>query len=141
MFIQSYSDLARQFQNRRYQYLTDHMSDRYGWSAIQADASVRRYLMFLYIKSVHQSLYLVPTEEIDCVWEADILHNTAQYMQTCEQLCGSVIHHAATEEIMHLPDFPGMEAAFVQTRELFNRYFGERALGDRILKAAACGVL
>ena len=72
--------------------------------------------MFLYIASLNVGMHLVPTQEIDCVWETDILQSTAQYMQTCQALCGQVIHHTGVAEMQKTRPLVNAEAAFAKTQ-------------------------
>ncbi|MGB7086647.1 MAG: hypothetical protein WBD47_13910 [Phormidesmis sp.] len=137
----SYLTLRRLFQGQRRQILVASLMRRYGWQQQQADRAVTRYLRFLSIASLHADVVLAPTQEIDCVWEADILQNTAQYMQMCHRLCGDVIHHADESQIQNCVAFESLEVAFANTQALFVHYFGDALLGDRADQAAACGVL
>jgi len=132
---------ARSLFQPRQQYLINYGTHRCGWPITQSSRIVEQYAMFLYIASIYPSRHLVPSAEIDAIWEADILHSTAQYAQTCEQLCGRIIHHAKVEELEQRPDFPGVTAAFKQTQRLFSQHFGEDLLGMLTPTAAACGVL
>ncbi|MEL6470555.1 MAG: hypothetical protein AAFQ74_12575 [Cyanobacteria bacterium J06623_4] len=137
----SYHSLCNQFEGERSTYLKDHLIQRYGWPERQAFQAVRQYIMFLYIASLNLHRSLVPTQQIDCVWEADILHNTAQYIRTCQQLCGEVIHHAGGSQIQQVSDGSKLAVAFAETQQLFTQHFGEDSLGGYTATAAACGVL
>ena len=137
----TYQRLCEQFQKRRYDSLRSRLQHQPGWSQQRANYAVNQYLKFLAIASQHRQLSLVPTQDIDCAWEADILQNTQQYMQTCQQLCGEVIHHANTAELAARAGFSGMEVGFEQTQQLFSRYFGEAAQSSFPSQAAACGLL
>ena len=147
----SYHSLCVAFEGARKEQLAVDLMDRHGWSKPKTHQAITQYLMFLYISARHRSVHLVPTCEIDCVWEAAILQNTQQYVQTCQQFCGEIIHHANQEQIQQLPTFPGTEVAFNQTQRLFQTYFGvdASANGDicdtnknkQSAIAAACGVI
>ncbi|MEO0645990.1 MAG: hypothetical protein AAFZ17_07535 [Cyanobacteria bacterium J06650_10] len=133
----SYQTLCDTFQNNRRDRLVQHLSNHYHWPEPKAHRTVDEYVMFLYVASRHLETPLVPTQAIDYAWEADILQNTAQYMQTCESLCGKMIHHTQKNPLHTSPTSESVEAAFNQTQALFTRYFGHSVSGH----AAACGVL
>lgn len=157
----SYQDLCNVFQGHRRTTLENHLVKHYEWSTAKANRAVTQYLMFLFLASEQISeqiseqvpelisekmpkkttVSLIPTADIDCVWEADILQNTAQYMQLCHNLCGTVIHHVNGEEIEKLSDFENIETVFSQTQVLFTQRFGHEALGENPSPMAACGVL
>ncbi|MEL6454061.1 MAG: hypothetical protein AAFQ40_04990 [Cyanobacteria bacterium J06623_5] len=137
----SYHYLCDQFKGERSAYLKGHLIHQYGWPEAQAYQAVRQYVMFLYIASLNLHRHLVPTQQIDRVWEADILHNTAQYIRTCQQICGEVIHHAADSQIQQISELSKLESAFAETQRLFAQHFGECSLGSYAVTAAACGVL
>jgi len=136
----AYSTLCSRFQGNRRTVLTRYLTARYSWSLAQANRAIDEYAMFLYVASLHLGVHLIPTQEIDCVWEADILQSTAQYMHTCHALCGSMIHHADVAEMEKESTFAGVESAFAQTRSLFEQHFGKQALSYNALPAA-CGML
>ena len=92
-----YQPLCKTFQNNRRDRLVKHLSHRYHWPATKAHRTVDEYIMFLYVASRHLDSQLVPTQTIDYAWEADILQNTAQYIQTCQHLCGEVINHTRSD--------------------------------------------
>ncbi|MGD1900021.1 MAG: hypothetical protein ACFB16_24130 [Phormidesmis sp.] len=97
--------------------------------------------------SLHTGIPLIPSREVDCVWEADILQSTARYMQTCQALCGKMIHHAQREEIHETATFESIEVAFRHTQALLAQHFGassnSQALSESTItnSAAACGAL
>lgn len=137
----SYQSLCDVFQGDRRSTLTAELVDRYQWQPEKASQAVDEYVMFLYVASLNTGVSLVPTQEIDCVWEADILQSTAQYMQTCHALCGRVIHHAGAAEMQKAQPFTSTETAFAKTQALFHQYFGMTRLSGESLPVAACGVL
>ena len=134
----TYADLSCLFEGDRRQSLERCVRKRYDWTPSQTRRAVDRYVMFLYVASQLRSACLVPTREIDCVWETDILRSTEYYSQLCQQLCGRMIHHASETEMQEIVQFPGMEITFSQTKAIFSEYFGAGALVGQM---AACGVL
>ncbi|MEL7510642.1 MAG: hypothetical protein AAGM27_00615 [Cyanobacteria bacterium J06554_3] len=137
----TYQELCTHYEGTRRTALVTQLETRYGWQPDKADRVLTQYLMFLYIASRHQENPLVPTSDIDCVWETDILQNTAQYMETCQQLCGGVIHHAGATGLPLTPDKDNVQQAFKETQQLFQLYFGQEVFTGQTLKIAACGVL
>ncbi|MEL6605503.1 MAG: hypothetical protein AAFP20_20020 [Cyanobacteria bacterium J06614_10] len=137
----SYHSLCDQFEGERSTYLKEHLTMHHGWPEEQASQAVRQYVMFLYIASLNLHRPLVPTQQIDRVWEADILRDTAQYIRTCRQLCGEVIHHAGSSRLQPVSDSSKQAIAFADTQRLFAQHFGENSLDGRAAMAAACGVL
>ena len=111
----SYATLCSFYDSDRRAALTQSLITRYQWTPAQARRAIDEYLMFLTVaaqpKRPHPVAALVPTQEVDCVWEADILQNTAQYMQTCEQFCGRVIHHGEASELQKMSTFNSLEQA------------------------------
>lgn len=137
----SYQSLCTAFQGDRKENLTAKLMDRHHWTQKKAHQAIDEYMMFLYIASLNGGVHLVPTQDIDCVWEADILQSTAQYMATCVALCGRVIHHTGTAEMQKTHATTSTQAAFAKTQALFGQYFSSSRLSENLMPAAACGVL
>ena len=101
--------------------------------------------MFLFVAAQPSTLPLVPTVDVDRVWEADILQNTAQYIQTCERFCGRIIHHGSATELRKVATFDGIERAFVHTQAMLGQHFDIFDITDtraaKLSHAAACGLL
>lgn len=133
---ESYHNLCKTFQGKHRVDLITQLTANHHWQTERADHAVTQYLMFLSLASIYKDQSLVPTADIDCVWEADILQDTARYVQLCEHLCGDVIHHVSQDNV----EFNKIEKAFNQTLALFSQQFGIESLGERP-STAACGVL
>lgn len=133
----AYQNLCETFQGQHRADLTARLIAGQQWQADRANQAITQYLMFLSLASIHRDQCLVPTADIDCVWEMDILQNTAQYIQLCQRLCGETIHHISGNNV----EFNKIETAFNQTLLLLFQQFGKDALGKAISPAAACGVL
>ncbi|MEM9149852.1 MAG: hypothetical protein AAGB19_05300 [Cyanobacteria bacterium P01_F01_bin.3] len=136
----SYQSLCDAFEGDRRSTLVSKLVDQYQWQPEKASKAIDEYVMFLYIASLNIGVHLVPTQDIDCVWETDILQSTAQYVQTCQILCGQIIHHIGTAEMQKVHTPAGAEAAFAKTKALFRQYFGQTSLCGE-LSPAACGLL
>ena len=132
-----YQRLCNTFQSKRRDRLASHLSSCYHWPTAKAHRTIDEYVMFLYVASRHLDTHLVPTQAVDYVWEADILQNTVQYIQTCQSLCGEVINHTRNVSLVTSASTKSTKAAFNHTQGLLAQYFGERLSGD----IAACGVL
>ncbi|HBL59877.1 MAG TPA: hypothetical protein DDZ80_15785, partial [Cyanobacteria bacterium UBA8803] len=63
-----------------------------GWTRQQALHAIQSYKTFLFVSYLYPQIVLVPTQEIDRVWHAHILH-TRQYRQDGEMLFGYFIDH------------------------------------------------
>ncbi|MEL7350631.1 MAG: hypothetical protein AAF171_05350 [Cyanobacteria bacterium P01_A01_bin.116] len=139
-----YQALYTEFQGARRTDLTESLRGHYGWGTSRSNEAITQYLMFLSLAAHYTGpktpLGLVPTADVDRVWEMDILNNTARYMQLCQQLCGRVIHHVGATEFNRSSNTKSVEVSFAWTSDLFSQYFGDRALG-KAPRAAACGVL
>ncbi len=86
-----------------------------GWSDQQAREAVLAYRRFLQLRRWHPEVPLVPNAAIDAVWHAHIL-DTEAYIQDCELIFGSYLHH--------VPAYEPTPVAFAATDELFRDHFG-----------------
>lgn len=93
----TYQNLCETFQGQHRADLIARLVSGQQWPADRADQAITQYLMFLSLASIHRNQFLVPTADIDCVWEMDILQDTAQYIQLCQRLCGEIIHHICSK--------------------------------------------
>ena len=135
----TYDVFRMMFQGHDRTPLIKRVMTRYGWSHCRTKRAIHRYRMFLFIAAMNVRMTLVPTQEIDCVWEEDILNNTEQYVATCYHLCGQLINHADAIALTKASDFQDRETAFERTKCLFDHYFGLSVLGNSIDQPAACG--
>ena len=135
----SYQALCTLFETDRRADLVSALIERHHWTLNKAERAIDEYLMFLFVAAQPSNLPLVPTANVDCVWEADILQNTAQYIQTCDRFCGRIIHHSSATALKKAATFDSIERAFSDTQTLLSQRFGTEAapLSD----AAACGLL
>ena len=119
--------------------LIQRLMNRHGWSHAQAEIATVRYWLFLCVAALNVNITLVPTQEIDCVWEEHILTNTEEYVQICHQLCGGMINHADENSLRQTHDFKDITTAFEQTQTLLEFHVGLSFFGDSFYHAAACG--
>lgn len=136
----AYLSLCDAFEGDRRKNLALALMKQHHWQLHQANDVIDEYIMFLYIASQNVDVPLIPTREIDCAWEADILQSTSQYMQTCQALCGQIIHHAGAAEMQKNHTLTKTKTAFAKTLALFSQYFDKTRLSGGLLPAA-CGVL
>jgi len=135
---ETYQNLCKVFQGEHRIELFTQLKTSYHWQADKADRAITQYLMFLSLASMHKDQSLVPTADIDCVWETDILQNTARYVRLCKHLCGDVIHHVSGDNL----EPSKVKKAFNHTLALFSQQFEDETLGEVLSSpAAACGVL
>ncbi|HBB34629.1 MAG TPA: hypothetical protein DC064_23305 [Cyanobacteria bacterium UBA9273] len=124
-----------------------------GWTRQQALHAIQSYKTFLFVSYLYPQIVLVPTQEIDRVWHAHILH-TRQYRQDCEMLFGYFIDHEPDCKLGDRASVINIEAAFAQTQALlalFEGYFQAKFLakapslphptyaGNLHLYPSACG--
>lgn len=104
----------------------------YGWCWRQVLQGIGRYKTFLFVCYLYPHIRLVPTQEIDCVWHAHILH-TRLYRQDCEWLFGYFIDHELDSVFGGEAEGQNGDAAFVKTQSLlalFEGYFQTSALEE-----------
>lgn len=108
----------------------------YGWCWRQALQAIGRYKTFLFVCYLYPQIRLVPTQEIDCVWHAHILH-TRLYRQDCQRLFGYFIDHEPDSAFAGEAERQNEDGAFVQTQSLlalFERYFQTETFGESELR-------
>lgn len=97
----------------------------YGWCRRQALQAIGRYKTFLFVCYLYPQIRLVPTQEIDCVWHAHLLH-TRLYRQDCQRLFGYFIDHEPDSAFEGEAEGQNGDEAFVHTQSLlalFEGYF------------------
>ncbi|MEW6492625.1 MAG: glycine-rich domain-containing protein-like [Cyanobacteriota bacterium] len=101
----------------------------YSWTRQQTFQAINRYKTFLFVSYLYPQVFLVSTQEIDCVWHCHILH-TRKYRQDCIMLFNNFIDHEPETERSDEVNSPNIEAAFAQTQALlalFEGYFNNTA--------------
>lgn len=104
----------------------------YGWCRRKALPAIGRYKTFLFVCYLYPQVRLVPTQEIDCVWHAHLLH-TRLYRQDCQWLFGYFIDHEPNSAFGGEAERQNRDAAFIQTQSLlalFEGYFQTVALEE-----------
>lgn len=97
----------------------------YGWCRRQALQAIGRYKTFLFVCYLYPQIQLVPTQEIDCVWHAHLLH-TRLYRQDCQRLFGYFIDHEPDSAFEGEAEGQNGDEAFIYTQSLlalFEGYF------------------
>ena len=95
------------------------------WSAERSDRAIAEYRRFIYIVGTCQGRY-VPSQEVDEVWHAHILH-TALYAKHCNEICQRFIHHRPSDP----PAADGTSSLdadrlhYAETLSTYARVFGE----------------
>jgi hypothetical protein len=106
--------------NLNLNYLAKRLVKKQGWTQEDADASVKRYKNFLLLKVRYPEINSVPTEDIDEVWHAHILH-TREYTADCEAIFGKYLHHAPAKD----GEEEKMSQLFEAVTRLYQKEFGE----------------
>lgn len=63
------------------------------WDEARVERALYEYRQFLALMLWHPEAFIVPSEDIDEVWHAHVLH-TARYEADCEAIFGRFQHHA-----------------------------------------------
>ncbi len=92
-----------------------------GWNLLRARQAELAYLRFLELRVLYPTTSLVPTLDIDEMWHAHIL-DTRAYVEDCERLFGSFMHHAPAWDGENRIE---LETAFAATQGLWMDVFGE----------------
>lgn len=113
-------------------------TDEEPWTYEQAQQAIAQYHQFLYLTYLYPDFPLVPTEAIDRVWHAHILH-TAQYEQDCQILFGYFLHHFPYFGVRGEDDRNQWQWAVARTQALFQEHFGAGTIGsDAMGRSADC---
>jgi Glycine-rich domain-containing protein-like len=88
--------------------------DGCGWTFQQIEVAIARYKMFLHLQFLYPNSQLVPTKEIDEVWNAHILTDTRRYIDDCENLYGYILHHRSSKMECKIKTEKFFEAVFLE---------------------------
>lgn len=123
MSASSLNQKTAQIQNLDLEYLAQRLITKEQWLESNAQEAVRRYKNFLTLILKYPDLRSVPTEDIDEVWHAHILH-TRNYIADCEAIFGRYIHHSpfSTDEQAQ----EDLSERFNQVARLYEKEFSER---------------
>jgi len=109
------------------------------WSLDKAKNIEKWYRRFLFLTCKHPTLTIVPTKEIDEFWHHHIL-DTRNYVSDCELIYGEYIHHFPYLGSRGKDDEIKLEASFLDTLALFEKYFNCMPLDAYSSKfSAMCG--
>lgn len=100
------------------------VSEGYGWTRKRTTRALTHYMMFLTLIQTYPNTRLVPTWDIDQVWQQHILSNTYQYEKDCRMLFGRMIHHISDTGGGDEKRWQAFETAFANTKVLFKKHFG-----------------
>jgi hypothetical protein len=115
-------EIFQYIQNLDLHYLVRRITNGLKWKVADAEEAVRKYKNFLLLKYLHPDLKAVPTPEIDEAWHAHILH-TQEYMQDCERIFGSYLHHRPSSHTQEEQELMG--ELYSQTLRLYEKMFCE----------------
>lgn len=66
------------------------------WSELKSDNIIYEYKCFLELMRLYPDKIFSPSQEVDEVWHAHILH-TLLYAKQCQEIFGRFIHHNPTD--------------------------------------------
>lgn len=66
----------------------------HGWSREQTRAAITEYRRFLLLACAIGPQAVAPSEAVDAVWHAHLLHSRSYFEDFCPQALGFVLHHA-----------------------------------------------
>lgn len=104
-------------------FLEQRLSSKLKWSDSKIKNTIRRYKNFLILRYKYPEP-LGPTEDIDEVWHAHILHTT-EYFRDCKAIFGYYIHHNPFNEVGNKEAEAGMDKIYYRTSELYIQEFQE----------------
>ncbi|MBD2567791.1 glycine-rich domain-containing protein [Anabaena lutea] len=104
-------------------FLLTHPKKAIRWTQEKTVQAIAHYKMFLLLHYLYPDQNIVPTEEIDLVWEHHFADN-AKYRQDCQMLFGHFLDHNPYFGILDEADEKNWLAAFAETKLLFEKHFG-----------------
>jgi hypothetical protein len=93
-----------------------------GLTIEQATAAIEDYRRFLFLIYIYPDRIIVPTRIVDLTWHHHIL-DTQKYEVDCMEVFNYFVHHFPYFGMMGDEDKQASDAAFEETRELWNRHF------------------
>jgi hypothetical protein len=97
-----------------------------GWTREFVERMELEYKRFLTLLAKYPDEPIAPGKEVDRFWHAHIL-DTQKYMEDCERVFGSYLHHFPYFGLRGADDATALEAAGRRTRELYAAEFAPRA--------------
>jgi hypothetical protein len=108
----------------------------HGWTEQECNTIEPQYKAFLGLHLEHHGQNLTPTQKIDDMWHAHILH-TRKYVAFCEDVFGCYLHH--NPHAVEVSDEVKRQEQFLNTKELLVNALGQAGLGlNTHLDAAIC---
>lgn len=95
-----------------------------GWTLDEASEAERWYRRFLFLNFKYPERSIVPTSAVDKFWHFHIL-DTKKYAEDCERIFGYFLHHFPYFGMRGEEDAENLKRCFAETREIFEREFGE----------------
>jgi hypothetical protein len=105
-------------------FLLTHPKKGIRWGREKTVEAIAHYKMFLLLHYLYPDKNLVPTEEIDLVWEHHFA-DSAKYRQDSQILFNSYLDHNPYFGILDETDEKNWLAAFAETKLLFEKHFGK----------------
>jgi len=101
----------------------------YGWEKEKVLATEDIYRKWLVLHKVYnQEIVIAPNKQLDNYWHFHIL-DTRKYMQDCEHVFGSYLHHYPYFGLSDAEAANDLETAFQLGRDLFLKHFGHDLIG------------
>lgn len=98
----------------------------HGWTLEQVTGIAVEYKRFLALCMCYPDEPIVPSTFIDDFWHLHIL-DTQKYEQDCSEFLGYFLHHFPYFGMRGEKDRENLDAAWVQTLQLYETTFGESA--------------
>ena len=112
------------------------------WTKEKTQMAIKRYKLYLYLKSVYPAAILVPTQEIDAVWHTHIEVDLLKYIRDCDYIFGYTLNHcSAIDGEQNQETHQVYARAFTVTKALFEEFFGVGVLENTSVNLAACADL
>lgn len=108
-------------------FLLMHPEKGVRWTREKTVQAIAHYKMFLLLHYLYSDKKLVPTVEIDVVFEHHF-SDSAKYRQDCNDLFGYFVDHNPYFGLLDEADEKNWLAAFAETKFLFEQHFGTDVL-------------
>ena len=111
--------------------VAEYVSERY--PAIDINKAVTQYRYFIYLTVATGKNAPVPSDEVDLIWHAAILH-TRDYFRFCQEVAGYFIHHQPKKFTQQQKDQMSQELSLLSLK-----HFGRMVFDFPF--APACAIL
>lgn len=100
--------------------IVNRLVNTYKWSRAEAKEAIDQYRNYLFLRKKYSEQDLPPSQDIDEVWHAHILHSK-EYTDFCKLVFGDYLHHNPGQE-----EGEYFQKKFeTQTQELYKKEFGD----------------